>query len=153
MRVALRDDPPSFLTAQKKLKGARRAGIKYEEKVQAFLSRTYQDAYIPSPWIHYWEAKEYKSYWAQPDGLLIDLVKGHIVIVEVKLRHTSDAWWQLAMKYLPLVKELFGTDFEYSLLEVTKWHDPSTIFPVSYRMIPRIHSIKPNEFGVHIWNL
>jgi hypothetical protein len=140
------------LTAPKNLKGARRAGIKYEEKVQEFLLRKYPDNYVPSPWISYWEAKEVKAYWAQPDGLFIDVVAGHIIIVEVKLKHTSDAWWQLAMKYLPLVKELFGKEFSYSLLEVTKWHDPSTLFPVPYRMVPRVHLLKPNEFGVHIWN-
>lgn len=146
-------NPPPFLaTTPKNLKGARRLGVKYEGFVQAQLLDQYEEKYIPSPWLKYREINDEKFHWAQPDGLLIDLRSGLIIIVEIKLRHTSDAWWQTQMKYLPLLKKLFGDDFSFGIMEVVKWYDPAVAFPVNYRMLPQIHYLRANEFGVHIRN-
>lgn len=81
------------------------------------------------------------------DGLL--LTGGRIVVCEIKLRHTVDAYFQLHNLYLPVARVVFpGMDI--SLCEVVKWYDSSTAFPCAVSLIEDLHTARPGDFSVHI---
>lgn len=71
--------------------------------------------------------------------------------MEIKLQHTPNAWWQLEMLYLPVLSAIFPSgDWEYALVEVVKWFDPSVSFPVTFQKLPDPLFAEPGRFGVHI---
>lgn len=122
------DFPPQFAQKTRRLSAAKKRGITYENKVHKWLLEKYPDQYVPSPWIQFC-APNSRPEWAQPDGLLIDVRAGTIVIVEMKHSHTVTAWWQLRRKYQPLIRHLFGEDWSIHVCEITRWLDPALVFP------------------------
>ena len=144
-------EEPQFIKPYK-VRGVRAAGMRYEKKVQRYLLDTFPHHYIASPWFTFEKNDGAKRIWCQPDGLLIDIRAGLITIIEVKLRHTSDAWWQTRQLYLPVVRRLFGTSrWDYNILEIVRWYDPDTLFPERYKLCPEIGNLPVDKFGVHIW--
>lgn len=87
--------------------------------------------------------------FCQTDGLLFQPKQFKLLIVEVKYKHTPDAYWQIENKYLPVCRWLFK-DWEISTLEIVKWFDPSTQFPAPITLRKEIEDCVPGEFGVHI---
>ena len=107
--------------------------------------------YVASPWFLFKEAGRETPRWCQPDGLLFLPYSGQIIIVECKLKHTSDAWWQLKMLYLPVIAKAFPEHlWKYGLCEVVRWYDPDVFFPEAIRLIPDVAKVGPKDFGVHI---
>lgn len=139
--------PPAL--RKKRYTGRRLAGIRYEKKVHEYLLSFYGDRYLPSPWLKFFA--EGKWRWCQPDGLLLDLIRGKIVIVEVKYQHTSDAWWQVQHLYLPVLQKIFPEKlWGFEFCEVVKWYDPDTPFPVKTVLAQEVCMPHP-AFKVHIW--
>lgn len=96
-----------------------------------------------------------KAYYCQPDGLDFDFDKGLITIVEFKLQHTSNAWWQTRELYEPVVRKIFPSSlWEIAIVEIVKWFDPDAAFPERYNFVKDLSfsTVKPNEFHLHIWN-
>lgn len=142
--------PPPFIRNQRRY-GRRAEGIRYERKVQDYLEETFAGLYVPSPWFLFKEVGVDKPRWCQPDGLVILPYTGQITIVECKLQHTADAWWQLKFLYLPVIANAFPHDlWQYGICEVVKWYDPATTFPEKVKMRASLKDSRPNEFGVHI---
>lgn len=138
---------PPFVRKQK-YTGRRLDGIKYEKKVQAHLSLT-DENYIPGFWLHFLSAGQWK--WCQPDGIRFDLDSGRITVVEVKYRHTSDAWWQTKKLYYPVLRAIFPESlWSFDFCEVVKWFDPSIKFPEEIRLTDDPFR-KSDKFKVHIW--
>lgn len=145
--VVMAKHAPSFARKGSR-KGAKGAGVRYEERVQQVLLTDYYSSYLPSPWLRF--VDDHGVRWCQPDGLIIDVSGGRITIVEMKTSHTGEAWWQLHKLYLPVVRELFGADFEYRCLEVVRYYDPTTLFPL-VRLAPSPDAAPALPFtGVHI---
>lgn len=145
-------EPPPFLKKKRKCaKGAKRNGQKYEECAQKYLTEVYGNNYIPGPWFKFFDKGTEQLKWCQPDGLLIDVKRGLITIVEIKLKHTSRAWWQLEKKYLPVLKHIFGEDFKFAMVEMVKWYDCAETFPCEVTLRPHIHDARPTHFQVTIW--
>lgn len=136
----------------KRVKGARGAGLAYERKAHGYLSERYPYLYIPGPWLRFRNPQSYEWRYCQPDGFILDLQKLHLTLIEIKLKHTQFAWWQLLHLYAPVLRKLFGKDFSYSCCEVVKWFDPHTPFPGGFRCSPEVHQPRAQEFRVHIWN-
>ena len=124
----------------------------YETKAQQRLLDLYGECYIPSPWFKYFDLAEEKVKWCQPDGLLIDIHKGTITIVEIKLKHTPNAWWQLQFKYLPVVKKVFGDTFTYPFVEFVQWYEKGHSYPVPFELRGDLEDAKSGGFQVTIWN-
>lgn len=122
----------------------------YERKVQKHLSELYE-GYIPSPWLEFSCGGESEKRFCCPDGILVDIKRGLIVIVEVKLSHTADAWWQIRHLYQPLLEVLFGPNWRFAACEVTKFIDPATVFPEPFVRLRNIDDALPGKFGVHVW--
>lgn len=149
-RAQLALGPPPFITRTKS-SGAKAAGQRYERRVQEHLAKSFPNTYVIAPWIRYLPHPAARWYWCQPDGLFIDLLAGLITIVEVKLSHCPEAWWQVRRLYGPVVQRLFGPDFEYAAVEIVRWYDPHTSFPESFTLTPHPCSVPAGKFGVHIW--
>ncbi len=107
-------------------------------------------SYIPSQWFQFQRLNK-RYEFCQTDGLLFLPKQYKILIVECKYKHTVDAYWQLENKYVPVLKRIFP-QWEIHTLEIVKWYDPSTAFPVAVSLRKDILATKANEFGVHIWN-
>ena len=142
--------PPAL--RKKRYTGRRLEGVRYEKKVQDHLSAFYGDRYIPSPWLRFFPAGEQARWrWCQPDGILLDLLRGRITIIEVKYQHTSDAWWQVKHLYLPVLQVLFPEKWwTFDFCEVVKWYDPAVLFPEKIVLAQEV-SIPHPAFKVHIW--
>jgi len=106
--------------------------------------------YLPSQWFQF-QFFGRQLQFCQTDGLLFTPKQQKVLIVEVKYKHTPDAYWQLENKYLPVMRWLFR-DWEISTIEIVKWYDPSTQFPTTVALKKNILDTKPYEFGVHIMN-
>lgn len=141
--------PPSFVHGKRRNKGKRRAGEIYEQKAQTYLCEK-SDFYVPGPWIAFRSRKITRLRWCQPDGLILDFTTGLCTIVEIKLKHTSLAWWQVRELYEPVVRFLLRrSSFEFAALEVAKYVDSATPFPEQFGYIRDFSKLTPGKFGLH----
>lgn len=142
--------PPPFIKPTRR-RGRRAAGERYERKIQKELCIHYEDFYVPSPWFKFGELGVQRARWCQPDGLLFQPLYSTITIIEVKLQHTSDAWWQMKQLYYPVLAKAFTPDiWRYNFCEIVKWHDPAVAFPENYRLVPDPLALGVNQVGCHI---
>ena len=139
--------PPNLKKRQ--YKGRRAAGIRYEKRVHEYLESFYGEHYLASPWLKFFD--EGKWRWCQPDGLIWDLARGVITIVEVKYQHVELAWWQTRRLYAPVLRSMFPPHlWKIEVCEVVKWYDPSVVFPE--RVVLASDVDNPHSgFKVHIW--
>lgn len=146
--------PPPFLRSEPRRRGRRAEGTRYERKVHAHFSDEFGDYYLPSPWFHFRASGSERERWCQPDALLFQPLHRILTIVEVKLQHTSDAWWQTNQLYSPVVSRVFPPElWTYNIVEVVKWFDPSVRFPWHYQKCSHILTLPINTFGIHICRL
>lgn len=152
-KAELATDVPHFARGTRRSSGAKARGTRYETRVQEDFDTRYGCHYLPSPWIYFCEARDGASRWrwCQPDGVLILPLSRLIVVVEIKISHTSDAWWQIRQLYQPVLSALFPPElWRYAACEVCKWYDPAVPFPERLRKTPDPTLLEPGEFGVHI---
>src|SRR6185312_8537205 len=97
-------DPPHF--PQPIRTAAELRGIRYERVAQAELSARYGSEYIPNPWFSY--LHEGRKRYCSCDGLLFDLLRGRITIVEIKIKHVDTAYFQVRNLYEPVVEAVFN---------------------------------------------
>ncbi len=132
--------------------GKRREGCRYEDSVQEHLSGLFGECYLASPWFIFWSAQEDRSRVCQPDGLLFDPMQKIIWICEIKLKHTTDAWWQLRHLYAPVVSAVFSPQvWDIRVCEIVRWYDSAISFPEKVALAPQVIAVQSNDFGVHIW--
>lgn len=124
--------------------------MKYESRVHEHLRSLYGQAYIPSPWFVYRDAHETRVRYCQPDGLLFDQRLSRLVIVEVKLRHTERAWWQLRHKYGPVLRAIYPW-MDIAYCEVVQWFDVQIPFPEEVELRPAVRMSRPDSIQVTIW--
>lgn len=142
--------PPPFINTKKRT-GKRAEGVRYEKRVHGLFEERYGDTYVANPWFRFGELGNDRPRWCQPDGLLFDFKAGKITIVECKLQHTPDAWWQLRWLYLPVISKAFPGDlWKFGIIEVVKWYDPAVVFPEKVKLRADVAYVQPGEFGVHI---
>jgi hypothetical protein len=132
---------------------AKRAGLKYEEEVAKWLY-CYALArsgwrFIESPEIVF--ADDRGTQFAVPDGIM--MTEEFTCVIEVKLQHMPEAWWQLRRKYEPIARHLTGRNV--MLLEVCKTYDLQMPFPEKHRLYRSFDEYfaeaKPGELGVLQW--
>jgi len=143
---------PTFARKKKPLRGRRGQGIRYEVRAQRYLQELYGLSYYASPWFKYREHETEMLRWCQPDGLLIDVEKGILWIVEIKYQHTYEAYRQLIKCYLQVIEKSFPPElWEFRFVEVVKWYDPQVKLPVEVKLCKLPHYAAEGDFGVHIW--
>ena len=118
------DETTAFIKRARKQKksGAALAGLKYENEVNDAFTKRYPDRYLIGPWIEFYADDETRIRVAQPDGIIFDLSRGSLTIIEIKLRHTIRSWWQLRHLYEPIIKAAFP-GWIISVCEVIKYYD------------------------------
>jgi hypothetical protein len=110
------------------------------------------DAYVVGPWIEFYTEESNERRYCQPDGVLIEIPRGRITIVEVKYSHTELAYWQLFDLYLPVLQFLFPPPlWTFAAIEVCSRFDVAVASPRKPVMRKEILDALPREFNVHIW--
>lgn len=139
--------PPFSLAEGKKETAAQANGRRYEEKALPYLEQWAKgNGYIPrlKPWIVYRDLLGRVRY-CQPDFLAIGETTDNLLIVEVKLRHTRDAFKQLRL-YREMVSSLHPRHV-VSLIELCRYFDPDE-FKVELFPELRPHNL---PFSAVIW--
>lgn len=127
-----------------------RRGLKYEAGVHERLQEEYGLRYVPGQWWKY-HTSDGAYHYAQTDGLLYLPDRKLCVLLEVKYNHTPEAYWQCENLYVPLLSWfLKDTDYKIAAVEVVKWFDPQTPFPVRPTLCEELTAVQANRFNVHI---
>lgn len=130
-----------------------RRGLRYEDKVLSALADTFANSFVSGPALHFRDKNGFRTL--VPDGLFFPH-RNRVVVIEVKLSHTSDAWWQLRKLYEPVLRALFLRE-SVLLCEVCRNFDPQTPFPEVFVPVDRLMSFaleaKDGTFGVYPWKL
>ena len=79
-----------------------RRGLRFERKVVKWFEETYPSRFIAG--LPFTFQTNRKVGRAIPDGLFFDASWRTCCIVEVKLTHCADAWWQMEAFYKPIVQ-------------------------------------------------
>lgn len=142
-----RDGVPPLSRAAR---GAKLAGLKYEQRVADVLSAIYGSAFVRSPMIRY--RLRDSEHRAIPDGILrLDGPSGpSVLIVEVKLAHTEGVWDQLS-RYLALVSSLEPRS-RIRTIEVCRSYDPAIVLPGPHSLIDSLHRPKAGV-EVLVWKI
>lgn len=143
---------PGFARTNGLGSGKRREGLKYEAAVMAYLDGEFGEFFVPGPWFRFESNGGDRVRWCQPDGLIFDIVEKVIYVVEVKLKHTTDAWWQLRHLYLPVLAKIFPPEvWEYRPCEIVRWYEKDLPFPEPVTLVQSPLALRSGQFGVHIW--
>jgi hypothetical protein len=106
--------------------------------------------YIPGPWIEFYDPMLRQC---QPDGLIIDARAGIVYLIEVKLKHCPEAYWQMRRLYLPLLRYLFPPSlWEIRCCEVVRWYDCDVRWPEPHVLREKILDTPRDTISVHIYN-
>jgi hypothetical protein len=130
---------------------AQKAGLSFEAKVQAALCSRFGAAYHPAPNVLFRD--DSGARLCVPDGILGRPVSDPLVIVvEIKVQHMPEAWWQLRELYQPVLETIYR---DVALLEICKVYDPHTPFPEPVRFHASIDEFlataRRGDLGVIRW--
>jgi hypothetical protein len=91
--------------------------------------------------------------WIQPDGLIYDFMLGKLTIVEIKLKHTDRAWWQIRRLYQPVLEFLLRDGgWKFTALEVCHYCDAHTSFPERVTFVEKPEAVPVEAFGLHLFS-
>jgi hypothetical protein len=127
---------------------AQQKGIRYESKVQRHLGNLFPNNYTESPYIRFRD--DLGDRGCQPDGLL--RFPNHDVLIEVKVQHLPESWWQLTQLYRPLL-EFWKPGRPVSVLEVCGSFDPAMPYPCKCELVTDLElwcSLPREELGVYV---
>lgn len=106
------------------LSPGQKAGLRYESRALEYLYRF--DLFLDHLPFNFFA--DGTGGRAIPDGVLLVPSTKELVVVEVKLRHTTEAWFQLNRFYVPIVQKAFPT-LKVVPLELVKSYDPGVMLP------------------------
>jgi len=143
---------PAFTYRKRKPTAAQLAGLRFEKEAIAYLLNTCGGLFVPRPWFRYMVTGENELRWCQPDGLLFSPRSGIITIVEVKIRHTNDAWKKLSGLYSSVTGAIFPASlWQIALCEFTRMYDCAVACESQPRLHAQVSEVCPGEFGVVTW--
>lgn len=131
---------------------AQAAGLRYERKVFRKLEKGFPGFISHLPFTF---TSPRGREVAIPDGVIFGTEgpgkPARLTIIEVKLRHTVDAWYQLHQLYLPVVAEAFP-GFRIKVLEICKWYDPSVKLPGNFEIVRDLEGYEVREVSKYgVW--
>jgi hypothetical protein len=130
---------------------AQRAGLAYQRRVGEFLAgRDSNWRVLSSPWFAYCDWGGGKRRYCQPDFILADDSNSTAVLVEVKIRWTPAAWWQLEKLYLPVVRASKRWE-NLLLLCISRGYDPAIPAPAEPHFVDDVYQCKPEQFNLLIF--
>lgn len=114
-----------------------KAGLRYERQVTGWL---YSKFSLFLDHLGFRFVADGNAGIAIPDGVLLVPQKNLLVLIEVKIRHTDEAWRQLSRFYLPIVRKAFP-GLTIRSLEVVKNFEPNIKLPVPVRVIQNFDEV------------
>lgn len=114
-------------------KGKRAEGLRFQRKIEQHISALYPRNLQIGPWIVFNTPQQHSRY-CQPDIVITDGITNKVIVIETKLRHTPTAWWQLEQLYVPVLQTIYRKS-KIVKIEVCRWFDPHTSFPVRFEII------------------
>lgn len=135
---------------------AQRAGLAYQRKVEEYLTVSRGGGSLDiGPWYVYACADRVRRY-CQPD-VLISRSGGaeggvSVVVCEIKLRWTPDAWWQLRKLYLPVLRAAEGAATLIPLV-ICRSFDPALPKGEPVRLAEGPEDLVPDAFNVLVLRL
>jgi len=117
-------------------------GLRYEKKVLSLLGKTFGNRLMAGPLFSFDGKRCY------PDALLFSDVQGVLCVIEVKYRHTGDAWHQLNRFYLPIVRAALPW-FRVCVLEVVASYDPSQKLPQPVAFVNEVNEAFATREAFH----
>lgn len=134
--------------APRRPRGAKRAGLQFEQRVADVLTGIYGGAFTRSPAIRY--VKGGRPKLAILDGLL--RLRHEVLIIEVKLAHTERVWEQLMDRYVPLVEAL-EPGATVRPVEICRSYDPHVRLPGAHTKITSLHASATGALEVLQWKI
>lgn len=125
-------------------RGAKGQGVRFERKVHDVLLSRYP-TYVSAMPIGFYS--DGRKQVAIPDGLLY--TPAGTVIVEIKLRHCMEAWFQLRRLYGPLVEKALPG--KVKLLEICQHYEPEVKFPEQFQVVTSIEQFFAGEANIGVW--
>jgi hypothetical protein len=117
-------------------RGAKGLGVRFEKRAlqipSPHASEALQCRLISGPILEFTQGS--KPQRAIPDALLFSADWNSICVIECKLRHTADAFYQLQAFYLPILSRIFPS-FRVCTLELCKFYDPGVRLPRSVAFV------------------
>lgn len=143
--------PPFVPRRLSRKSSAKAAGLRYERKIQSRLSKDHQ---LFLPHLVFAFHSSYGRERCIPDGVAISTRDPSLLtIIEIKLRHTEDAWYQLNDLYLPVVRKALP-NHKIQLLEICKFYDPAIKLPGPFTLVYDVEAFIEkggSEFAVCPW--
>lgn len=150
VQSAWRANEVPYAGARSRKSPAQKAGLAYQKRIGKFLQ--------PNPsigcswivdagsWFAFTDSSSSRHY-CQPDFLLLDTKNATCIIVEVKIRWTDAAWWQLERLYLPVLRRVYP---HLSLLRVCicRSYDPAIRAPEEVVLCDDLLDVRPDRFNV-----
>lgn len=142
-------DQTHYKRANQPLKGGggKTAGLRFERQVGKALSERYP-LFVNHISFTFYTADSGR-HLCIPDGILLN--GNEVIILEIKHRHTADAWFQLRRLYQPVVQRALGRPTR--LIEVVKSYDPLVRFPEPHYICQDLETFLQSraELGCLIW--
>ena len=127
--------------------GAQRAGLAYQKRIEVFLRDTVPSSSLDvGPWLWYVDACGRRSY-CQPDFLIRE--PSRVVVVEVKIRWTADAWYQLRRVYLPVLSRAMPSARLVPLV-ICRSYDPAIRIGEAVSLVDVWPEALPEQFNVMV---
>jgi hypothetical protein len=130
---------------------AQRLGLAYEKKVLTELDLVLPGEFLRQPTFRFNNGRALDEF-AVPDA--IHLLDGVLTIIEIKLRHTADAWYQLNDLYRPIVARAYPS-LHINMLEICRHYDRSVRLPFKPLIVDDLRhfvSRPQDQFGISIWS-
>jgi hypothetical protein len=134
----------THLAPSSRVRGAKRAGVLFENKVNDALTAKHSE-YLSG--LGFTFSDNGVRGICIPDGVLYD--PGRLVIVEIKLRHCIDAWHHLRRLYAPVVSLAYQRPV--CCVEIVKYFDRNVKFPEPIKLIRSLEEATEGCLGVLIW--
>lgn len=134
-------EEPQFARTHGNVKGNKRKGLLYQERVVNELDLILPSKWeaVPGLWFEFTDASGHR--YAQTDWIGFDWNRGLICIAEIKLSRVPQAWWQLNRLYRPLIEKLFP-QFEVAMLEIASNVQPIAT-PDEVKVVRSLEQVVP----------
>jgi len=134
--------PPSYTSASKK------AGLSFQRKVATRLVKEFGGAVTVEPWFRFRSRGSDRWRYCSPDAILL-LPYNNLIIVETKLTHVPDSYYQLKQLYEPVIRKHFG--LVPKLCSIVKSYDGATPYPEEHDYIFELSELNPDKIGILRW--
>lgn len=129
-------------------------GLRYEAQVLRLLEDRFP---LAVSHLGFRYVSDGRSYTCWPDAIVFNERLKIINVVEVKWRHTVDAWVHFKELYLPVIKKAFPSCSVHAI-EVCKAYDPNVRLPGQPKIMTDLKQLEdvllgkmPSAYSVLIW--